>query len=244
MMRTIGHCLSIALGLIAAATTSNIAAEDLLRSAARMDATLARAANSAPLPGDALQSTRQHLDASLDQLRRFLAQGGSKKELGWRKWLNLPALETALAANQPRPANLRPFLERFDENQPGLESPAFVNVRQALRRYLTASEYSESDLPDELYNERLGELSDCLQRLDQVPTAEDAAKAGQLLSWFEALGSDGADLAADIRPRYCRTNGLMCGSARLINYLLERGVAEHRSIADIVLGAYTRGTVF
>ena len=243
MIRNTRHWLAIFFGLLATAAAPALSAETLNRSA-RMEAALASASLSAPQPDEAMQVARLRLDASLLQLKQFLAQGGSTKELGWRQWLDLPGLESALAQQRPEPGDLEIYLERFSQDRQGLELPAFTSVRSDLRRYLDACEYGISNSPQQFYQQRLDQLDGCLKRLDQSPTAEDAAQAGQLIAWFDALGGDAANLAASARTHFCSTNGQLTGSARLINFLLERGVADQRTIADMVLGAFTQGTVF
>jgi hypothetical protein len=241
-MRFAGLCFSIL--LILAAAWPSPADESVARNTSPLWEATARAAASSPPPQAAFEVARARLESSLQQLRQFLATGGSQKETRWAQWLELPALEAQLTANQPDIDILGRHLVRLRQNQHGLELPAFVAVRQELRRYALASEYFTADAPDDLFRRRLEELSDCLARLDATPTAPDAQRAGRLVSWFESLGGESAQLAAAVRQEYCRTNAVAQSSARLINLLLERSVESQQFIAEMMLGSYTQGMAF
>src|SRR5262245_17564851 len=102
MIRNLRFYSLLIISLITTVAGHALATEKLNRSA-RVEPALARAASSAPSPDEALTAARQRLDNSLKELTQFLAQGGSQKELGWRQWLNLPGLETALTHDPPQP---------------------------------------------------------------------------------------------------------------------------------------------
>jgi len=236
--------VSAVLLILAAACETARAAESTARNTSAVYEASNRAAASFPPPQAAFEATRARLDSSLQQLRKFLATGGGQKEARWTKWLELPALEAQLTANQPDIAVLNHHLQRLRQDYHGLELPAFVSFRQELRHYLAASEYLSSDKPHDLYRDHLDDLADCLARLDAAPTAEDAQRAGQLVAWFESLGGESADLVAAVRQQYCRTNALIRISARLTNAMLERDVHTQQFIAEYILGSYTQGTAF
>jgi hypothetical protein len=225
----------------AAAAAPAYAADAMSRTALVMREAFPRAAKSAPDPQEALEAARGRLNSSVGQLRQFLATGGSQKEAGWRRWLDLPSLEAELAAHQPDAAILSKSAQRFSEPQTGFELPTFVAVRRDLRHLLAASEFAADDAPQRLYHDRLSELAMCLGRLEAEFTPEDAHRAGELVAWLASLGGEGANLADTIRAHYCRTNAVAQSSARLINLLMERSVQDRRSIAETVLGAYVQG---
>jgi hypothetical protein len=205
---------------------------------------MAAAAQAVPPAAETLAAARRRLAVKAEELGEFLAGGGQETESRWRQWLGLAELEIQLNAPQPDPAELQELLERFCENQTGLELPVFVAVRQELRRYASAAEFVASGDCEELYRRRLAELTECLARLDEMPREEDAHRAGCLVAWFEELSDDGARLAAAVRARYCRTNALAQASGRLVNHLLAQEFAERQWIADFILGSYTRGVAW
>jgi hypothetical protein len=236
--------VSAALLILAAACANGRAADSAARNTSAVYEATTRAAASSPAPQAAFEAARARLDASLQQLRQFLATGGIQKQARWAQWLELPALEAQLIADTPDIALLNNHLERLHQDQHGLELPLFVAIRQELRHYLAASEYLTAGAPHDLYRCRLEELSDCLTRLGAAPTAQDARRAGQLVAWLESLGGESAQLATAVRQQYCRTNAHLRISARLMNVLLERNVETQQYIAEYMLGSYTQGTAF
>ena len=192
-------------------------------------------------PARAVDAARERLLASIGQLEQFLAGGGSGIASRWSQWLRVSALKAEIASGEPDIGALRSIEERFYQNQLGLELPVFVAVRRELRAFLAASAYATADLPQELYHQRLAELSECLARLAAQPAETDANRAGSILAWLESVNADSAALARDARERLCRTNGLAQVSGRLANVLLRRNVQERNYIAETVLGSFTRG---
>src|SRR5262245_4734792 len=230
--------------LFALAASPVLADEDSGRRAASFLDSLPRAADAAPTPQDALESARRRLRSSIQPLREFLATGGSQKEILWTQWLELPVLEAQLTAAQPDVALLNEHLGRLHLDHSGLELPPFVAVREELRRFLAASEFSAAESPDDLFHSRLYDLSDCLSRLDAAPTAQDSHDSGRLVAWFDSLGGDSTQIAAAVRLSYCRTNAVGQLSSRLVNLMLQRDVQCQHLIAETMLGSFTRGVAF
>jgi len=206
-----------------------------------VDELLAHAADALPAPEPAMQSAHERLQSSVTQLKSFLAGTGGQKDQLWRDWLALANLETELARPSLDFSALARHLERYSQDQPGLELPPLVVVRGELKHALAASEYATAADPRQFARDRLSELSACLAQLDQRFNPQAAAKAGHLLGWLEALGGESAAVAGNLRTRYSSTNGVIQGSARLINHLLQRSVSDQRFIADEILGSYTQG---
>ncbi len=189
----------------------------------------------------ALHTARQRLSSSVDRLEQFLSGGKSEAAARWSQWLDLATLRRQLAADRPDLTVLKPIEQRLYQNQPGLELPAFLSARRDLSAFRTAAEYAISNSPEQLYQERLSELADCLNKITERPTYVDGHRAGKTLSWLEALDENGAALAGDMRKQLCHTNGFAQASARLGNVLFQRNVAERNYIAEMVMGSYLRG---
>ena len=209
-----------------------------------LQSVIAQAAERPPDPQETLAASRAGLVASIEQLERFLAGGEVDNSRRWQQWLNLPHLRTELERAQPDAPQLRSIHERYYQNQPGLELPAFLAVRRDLRQYLTSLDYSAAAAPNELFRRRLSELEECLARLEGHPTAADSQQAGAIVEWMAPLGDTGANVASAVRERYCRINGTAQVSRRFINLLLGQDVQERNFISDVVLGSYTQGVAY
>src|SRR5262245_2409544 len=97
---------------------------------------LLRAADGSPDAQAAMENARARLDLSLQRLEQFLADAGEEQKRQWFEYLSLPLLRTELDRQQPSITTLALIADRFYDNERGLELPAFVSVRRALRMYL------------------------------------------------------------------------------------------------------------
>ena len=207
-------------------------------------AVVSQAAEHPPDPQETLAIARTRLRSSIEQLERFLASGDADNDRRWRQWLQLPRLKGQLEGQEPAVDALHSIHERYYENQPGLELPAFLAVRRELGGYLTSWEYANSDSPRELFRRRLVEFEETMERLDVHPTPADSQRAASIVQWVAPLGEIGAQVASAARDRYCRVNGSAQVSRRFINLLLAQDVQERNYISDIVLGTFTQGVAY
>lgn len=197
-----------------------------------------------PDPQTAREAARARLTASINRLERLLGAGAPDNANRWREWLDLPALQVELARPRPDLDALQSISQRYYKNQPGLELDTFLTARRDLSRWLATLEYSAVESPPALWREWLLELADCTQRLDQDPTDADGHRAGALIVWLESLSHEGAQLAGELRQRYCQTNLVAQASGRFVNVLLKQDVNEQRLATSFVLGSYTSGTAY
>jgi hypothetical protein len=244
-MRRIVLVWGLLLGLVVTTGALGLTGDELPSTVpSDLKAVILQAAENPPDPQETLAAARIRLISSIEQLERFLAGGEADNDRRWRQWLDLPHLKIQLEREKPDVAILRSIHERYYQNQPGLEQPAFRAVRRELRGYLTAWDYATSDSPRQLFRRRLAELEDCVARLDKHATEADSQRAGSIVEWMAPLGDIGARLASAVRGSYCRVNGAAQVSRRFINLLLAQDVQERNFISDIVLGSYTQGVAY
>ena len=201
-------------------------------------------ASQPPDPDQTLAAAQERLTRRLDELERFLARGGPDTSRGWSDRLGLIELRAAIQSDKPDSAQIRDIERRFYRNDPGLEMPRFLVVRDSLGGYLAALEYAAAPSPAELYRERLGQIEACIDRLESQPADADATQAGQLLDWVAHLGPDGRRLADVVRARYGGTNAVAQISARMINELLRQDVQRSHYVSDVILGNLTHGPAY
>ena len=211
---------------------------------ASVEAALQRAADRPPEPQAALRAARERLKGSLQQLEQFLQPVGKDLYDGWDQALDLSGLGAEVLRQDADVAFLQAADERFHQNYAGLELPQFLKVRRDIHRCIAAIEYAAAEDPPKRYQERISELQYKLTRLDVDFDAADCHRAGTLVAWLEALSEEGAAAARAIRSEYCRVNAVGIVSDRAANLLLERKVAEQNFITDMVMGAFTSGTVY
>lgn len=205
---------------------------------------LFRAAESPPDPQATRNAAKNRLLGSIGELESFLARSGAETTRAWSQWLSLDDLKSELTRSDPDPAALRRVQVRFYRNDPGLEMPAFLAVRENLRSFLTAIGYAAGAEPAEQFRGKIEELSQCLVRLDTLASDEDSQQAGEIAQWLEQLSPQGAELAEQVRSRYSRPNGFVQISGRFINSLMEQNVTEQRFISNVVMGNLTQGPAY
>jgi hypothetical protein len=228
-------CALVAIALL---TSGALIAEDSLERA------LARAAEQTPDPARTFAAARQRLATRLDELEQFLARGDAQSVARWADRLELPVLRSALQGDQPDLDAVRRVERRFYRNDPGLEGPRFMAVRDALGGYLAALEYQAASSPAELYRQRLEQLEQLLVRLDSEPNDADAQEAGAATVWLARLSPEGRHLGEAVRARYGRPNAQAQISARLIDELLSQEVSQSQYITDVILGNMTHGPAY
>ena len=106
-----------------------------------------QAADQPPQPQAAQDAARARVSASLQQLDLFLKGAAEPTKSQWTEYLRLPALQAELNRTEPDAAALGVLADRLYQNQPGLELPAMVSLRRALRDYLAARQYAAADTP-------------------------------------------------------------------------------------------------
>src|SRR5262245_15531844 len=120
-------------------------------------------------PDAAVDAARQRLAASIQQLQQYLARANGDTAKAWSEWPNLARLTQELQSENSDTEFLRGLEERLYQNKDGLELPAFVALRRELRALLAADEYAAAASPQELYRQRLAELSERLSHLELEP---------------------------------------------------------------------------
>src|SRR5688500_19894331 len=99
-----------------------------------LEQALVRAVENPPDPQATLKDAHDRLRESIDQLEAFLARSGPEAARAWSQWVSLDDLKAEVARGEPDSAALRKVQERFFRNDPGLEMPAFLAVREHLQR--------------------------------------------------------------------------------------------------------------
>lgn len=238
---------ALALWLIAALGSPALAADEATDFSGKPDelrAAIAKAAAHPPDPGQTLATARTRLADSLDELDRTLSASDAENERGWRQWLDVPALRAELAKTDVNAAALKSLERRYYQNQPGLELPVLVAVRQRLGEFLTAWEYASADAPHELFRRRLKELEQCQARLAREASDADAQRAGLTAAWLAPLGEEGRAVASAMRALHGQANGNLQVSRQFINHLMAQDIQEQTFISDIILGTQTSGLAY
>jgi len=202
---------------------------------------------------DQLQSAREQLDTARQQARSaaqsletWLSTADARVVDAWKNYLQWDQLQQQLARSQPDPVALRALLDRFYRNQPGLEKPQFLALRESLQHY--------SDLATALRAtmlERPGQaapfgardlLAERIERYANHPTADQAHAIARQVGQLRLVHGPSHPLVAAADERLDRPNGYIQISRSFIAGMLERPITHSCSVDEELLGTVSHGT--
>ena len=149
-------------------------------------AAAARAAKSqfVPLTADDLKEAKTELTAAAERLDQRLKEDAKNGE-GWRKFTKLDTLlEELRQAKGPNVGVLNSIYAKFSTGQEGLELVWFVDVRQALHKYIERAGAIDNPQAKVLYEKLLDQLATDLEAAGTHPSADQAFRIGEILRWL------------------------------------------------------------
>lgn len=189
----------------------------------------------------AAASAKAKLQSALGELEALLKRSGEETELGWKEYLNWPALSEAAVAEQPDLKVLRSVYSSLRAKHEGLEMRQFTSVRDALWNYLNLQYYST--LPDQakVYNGLLDTVEKILATPDWDKNQELFANLGLNLGVLETAGQ-AKELIAKVRSKYSQPNLLVRVTGDFIARNTKQAVDDTTDINEEILGTHQTGT--
>ena len=193
-----------------------------------------------PIDTGRVQESRRALLASLEQLERFLATGGERKESGWKEYLRWDELTSELDREEGADwqAVERIQGQYFAEHN-GLEFPTFVAVRRQLRAFGEALVFSDEQF-QENFESTLDGLAESLVSYVSDASHANASLVGLRLGWLERSGQV-PDTVRAVRHHYSKPNLYLQMSERLVGIGFEEDIEETMPIRDYVSGTSVSG---
>jgi hypothetical protein len=189
------------------------------------------------------------LQNALAGLKRFIARGGRQSQQGWEAYLQTQRLTEELAKTElPDPAVLKEISSRYFQNEPGLDMPAFLETRAALRDYTHAVSIAREADFNAAVTARLDELAQKLAAYQQNGADADAAAIGPIVDWLDAAHQSPGLLRA-VRRHYRQPNLYAFASERLAGAGINAPVNDVSPVREVILGtnvigkAHTTGNV-
>ena len=210
------------------------------------DPSLAAAARAAkaqfhPLTKDDLNQAKAELTAAVDRLDGRLKKDATNGE-GWRKYTQLDKLQAELRAPAgPDLAVFSALRENLSSGQEGLELVWFVDVRQALRKYIERAGAIDNPQVKTAYEQVLDRLAADLEASALQPSTNQAFRIGEALRWLDST-RQAPQLVESVSNRlvhpnlYIQVNGAMVGAG------IAGPVDEVAPIRDCILGTNINGT--
>ena len=188
-----------------------------------------------------IEQSRAALDQAIDELERYLAQGGEAKSKGWKEYLHWEDFVGELEKEgHPALKVLKRFRNRLLAEYSGLELSHFVTVRRAVRDYGEALTFS-NDRFQQQFEASIDTLASSLEAYSSEPTHENAATVAVWLGWLERAGQVSNVIHA-VRHHYSKPNLFFRVSAPLVNVGFEERINRTTPIRDSSSGMSISGS--
>jgi len=188
-----------------------------------------------------LEEAAKELRAPVARLDANLRSAGPAGE-GWRAFLDWAGLQEELGRDTgPDLAALDAIYARFASGHNGLELAQFLDVRQALKQYLTTARAIGNAKVQQQYEALLDGLPERLKAYDADPTTDDAHVISASVRWLEEA-QQAPELIEAIRGQYSLPNGFVEMGAGLVAAGMATSVDESGPASDVILGTRLTGT--
>ncbi|NQT11113.1 MAG: hypothetical protein HQ582_00090 [Planctomycetes bacterium] len=194
-----------------------------------------------PRTEDHLKEAEKNLRAAVAQLDANLKAAGPAGE-GWKTFLNWSGLQEELKRDGgPDPAALDAIYAQYASGHNGLELVQFLEVRRALKQYLTTARAIGNPKVRKQYEALLDGLPKHFKAYDEKPTTDGAHVIGASVQWLEEAGQ-AAELVEAIRGQYSSPNGFVEMGADLTAAGMATEVDDSGPASDVILGTRLTGT--
>ena len=198
-----------------------------------------------PMNAERFAPVRQELRNRARELQQAIGRSNTAER--WKEYLRWDLLEPHfqddVAINRQSLENLDAVLRRFHSDQPGLETPVFLQTARAIERYRELAFWNALTRRRDtsaIYETYVKRLQVQLRRHLEDPTVETTRQVGKALGMIEYQGQ-APWLLETIRSRYRRPNIVAQVSVAALNDLAEP-ISQSQPVRDFVLGAKVRGT--
>jgi hypothetical protein len=158
----------------------------------------------------------------------------------WAKHLELDAIGEELGRETPDLVRLKAVWNRFFTPQDGLEQKPFLELRDALERYLVIAATPQGDLRS-LQAEEWQKVQAQLAAYRASNSRDDLQGIGRSLAWLELTGADKAELAR-IRRDFGHQNAYARVSTRVADLFMGgRTINQQEQVSTSFDGATTTG---
>lgn len=204
-------------------------------------AAIAAKANYHPLTQQDAARKKDALMAAAEELEQYLARGGPDYEKAWKSYLKWEDFEKAMASDEKADLRLLPGMqERFFRDQPGVEFPRWLTMRQALKDYIAAEQFLLTPNAEAVYAQLLDGLATDLRAFAESPESDLAVKIGETIGNLERFGL-ASDLVAAVRHHGWKPNIFLRVSERFLKAGIEGEVDEQTQVQETILGTSVYG---
>lgn len=188
-----------------------------------------------------LTEAKAELLAAIGRLDAKLESAGPGGR-AWKAFLKWDEMQAELARDSgPDLSALDVVYGQYVSGHHGLDLAYFVDVRRALRRYLTTARAIGSDRISEYYGDLLNALPGYLEEYHANPTTDGELLIGGTVQWLEETGQ-APELVQAIRDHFSHPNFLLQASDDLFAAGIAEPVDSSGPVTDVILGTRISGT--
>lgn len=200
----------------------------------------ARALELTPSTEADLEAARAQLSDALDRAKGRINRFPDTAP-GWNAFLEVPALEAALASPNVDPDLLSRVAERLTWSSPGVDRPEFLALRLALQHYVTVAESVEEAGTGRDWTSEAEGLRKALDALAAGQgTSDDRRVVRQSIGWLASTGQ-ASDLALGLAREFNSRNVHLRASEQLVNARLSETFTDVSSICEEIEGTKITG---
>ena len=192
-----------------------------------------------------LVPSRSAVLGAMEEVQRLLAtQASEENRQAWLKYLDLQPLRQALESDQPAKVIGRQATQlryRLIGTAPGLERDELQSLRRDTEALIAALRFQNKDQALELIARQLESLSQRIEQLDEVPSAEDIAAITAILGLLDTSGQ-ATDSLHSLREAFDQPNIAFSVGESLVQQLVHQDVDQTRPVRDCILGTRIVGS--
>lgn len=195
-----------------------------------------------PIEAEEVERRRRALLAAMDRMERFLSRADEATQAGWKRYLRWDDLRReAEKSTEPDLAVFRAVDERLLADVEGLEREPFVELRAAIRAYVSGV-YTRTDPGvQDTYRQVMDVLKQLVEQYLAEPSTDQASQMGPMLEFLEQ--TEQAPQVTTALRQHFRYPNLRIGVSRdLIAVGVERDVDEPTTVNEFILGTRVTGS--
>ncbi len=194
-----------------------------------------------PITKDDLAAAKAELIAATDRLNERLGED-AKNGQGWKNFVQLDKLQEQLRLPAgPNVAVLKTIYSKFLSGHVGLELVGFVDVREALRRYIWTAGAIDNPSLKATYEQVLDRLAADLEASGLQPSTEQAFRINEALRGLQTAGQ-APELVEAMCKRLVHPNLYLQVSGEMVGIGIAGPVDEVAPVCDCILGTDIQGT--
>ncbi len=194
-----------------------------------------------PLTKDDLHQAKDNLLAAANRLDSKFKEDANNGE-GWRKYTELDKLLQQLhQPSEPEAAFLDAIYQKLAAGHEGLELVWFVDVRQALKKYLETASGIDNAQVKTIFENVLDKLANDIEAYTAAPSPDQAFQIGEALGWLDNAGQ-APQVVQAVRNRFMRPNVYIQVSGNVVATGIAGPVDEISPVCDNILGTDIQGT--